>query len=226
MLKQKKTSYYLINIVEKLFGLRLFTLEELEKIMLTSLNGVTEASDYTMHFNSKYYQYLHDNNPLFNQNNWLLDELEEIIEKKPTIISELGCGNGLFSAKVAGRCSSVYAIDWAESSGAKGFPENVTFLKKDIVSDDIPPADLVCSGDFLEHLPTSELERTILKVVNCAPFGYHKIACYDDGHSHLSVLPPWRWLLYFQEADPRYKIKKIKLRRNNVDQIIVVISNY
>lgn len=226
MIKNKGLLYFILRVTQKIYGIRLFTSEELENIVLTSIHGVPKTGDYATSFNSEYYQYVHGSNPLFNKNNWLMDELDEIIKKGPSIITELGCGNCLFSAKVAEYCSNVYAIDWAEASGARSLPENVTFLKKDIVSDDIPSSDLICSGDFWEHLPAGVLKQTISKVVNRAPLGYHKIACYDDGHSHLSILPPWQWLLYFQEVDPEYKIKKVQFRRNSTDQIVIVISNY
>lgn len=226
MIKQKGSSPFLIRLINGLFGLRLYTLEEIEKTLLLSLNGGPKSPDYTIAFDAAYYQGLHERSSAFQQNNWLLDELEEIIERSPAIITELACGNGLFSRKVAAYCSKVNAIDWAEAPDIKQLPENVVFLKKNIVTDELPDADLVCSGDFLEHLPTEVLEKTVCKIVDCAPLGYHKIACYDDEHSHLSILPPWQWLQYFQMADPRYRIRKVQFRRNGLAQIVVVICNF
>lgn len=226
MIRQQKYALFLSRMIMKLMGIRLYTRLDIEKALLYSLNAVVKPTSYEAVFDASYYQNLHENNSAFQKNNWLLDELEEIKKARPTILCELACGNALFSKKIAAFCSKVYAIDWAEAPSIKNLPNNVIFLKRNIVCDDLPKSDLVCSGDFLEHLPNNALKDTIKKITNSSTLGYHKIACYDDGHSHLSILPPWQWLQLFQNSDPAYKIKKVEFRRDDFRQIVVIISNY
>jgi hypothetical protein len=104
-------------------------------------------------------------------------------------------------------------------------PSNVEFRQNDIVNNALPASDLCCSADFLEHLPLSSLGTTIRKIADSASLGYHKIACYDDGHSHLSILPPWEWLnLFVEQGYVNYRITKLEFRRNDPKQIVAVIS--
>lgn len=226
MIRQQKYVSILVDIIKILTGIRLYTRSDIQTALLYSLNNFQKSTCYESVFDAGYYQNLHENNTAFQKNNWLLDELEEIKKPRPRVVSELACGNALFSKEIARFCSKVYAIDWAEAPSVNNLPNNVIFLKRDIVCDDLPKADLACSGDFLEHLPTNTLQATIEKIIASSPLGYHKVACYDDGHSHLSILPPWQWLQFFQNVDKEYKIKKVEFRRDDFRQTVVVISNY
>lgn len=177
-------------------------------------------------FTSNYYQSQHETNKAFAENNWLVEEVSTIRKINPSIITELACGNGDFAKIISSYCNKVYAIDWAQSPRLHPLPKNVKFKQLNIVEDAIPSADLCCSADFLEHLPEIELDQTINKIIHSAQYGYHKIACYDDGHSHLSILPPWKWLEIFRRQGGKdYNISKLEFRRSDLSQIVIVISN-
>ena len=203
-----------------------------EKMLASIINdyvckpGSEVPNEYESSFSSEYYQEQHESNPAFASNNWLIDELTEIRAFSPRVIAELACGNGAFAKQISRVCDKVYAIDWARSPLLDPLPPNVEYKCIDIVKDSLPSADLCCSADFLEHLPTTELDATIKKIILAAPIGYHKIACYDDGHSHLSILPPWEWLdIFRRNGGSGYHISKIQFRRFSHRQIVVVVSN-
>lgn len=186
----------------------------------------TVSNKYPQSFNAEYYQQQHETNEAFSENNWLVDEIPQILSCRPTVISELACGNGEFSKQIAPHCKKVYAIDWAKSPVLEPLPHNVEYKCINIVDDPLPHSDLCCSADFLEHLPTNSLENSIKKIACSAKSGYHKIACYDDGHSHLSILPPWEWLRMFaKHGGNDYKITKVEFRRSDPTQIVIVIAN-
>lgn len=186
-----------------------------------------QVSDkYIDSFNAKYYQQQHESNPAFSTNNWLVEEIPQILCCKPAVISELACGNGKFSKQIARYCKKVYAIDWAKSPILEPLPYNVEYICINIVDAPLPHSDLCCSADFLEHLPTASLDNTIKKIVDSANAGYHKIACYDDGHSHLSILPPWEWMRMFAvHGGDDYQVAKVEFRRGDPTQVVIVISN-
>lgn len=186
----------------------------------------TISDKYSESFSPEYYQQQHETNRGFSVNNWLVNDIPEILSRSPKIITELACGNGMFSKQIAPYCTKVYAVDWAKSPILEPLPSNVEYRCVNIVEDPLPNSDLCCSSDFLEHLPNSSLENTIKKIVGAAKSGYHKIACYDDGHSHLSILPPWEWLqLFVNYGGYDYRVKKVEFRRGDPTQAVVVISN-
>ena len=96
---------------------------------------------------------------------------------------------------------SVHGIDWAISSCMDGLPPNVTFSQADLLSEPIPKADVLFSGDELEHFSEDVADALIEKVLLAAPS--HVIACFDDNHSHLTIKKPDWWLHRFQEVGNR-----------------------
>lgn len=166
-------------------------------------------------------------------NNWLLNELVQL--RKTTqgtdTILELGCGNGRFLEAAANHWTSVTGVDWAKSPylekvlREKG---NVNFIQTDISVLKLTQSyGLVVSADFLEHLPTNLLPSVIAESLRAGRFNFHKIACYDDGHSHLSILPAESWLELFH-AHPQgqdMRITCIEARKGNADNIVVTVSN-
>jgi 2-polyprenyl-3-methyl-5-hydroxy-6-metoxy-1,4-benzoquinol methylase len=211
------------------FGQKKLSNEEAMAVLINSYytNKMNTASGkYPDSFNAEYYQQQHESNNTFSTNNWLVEEIPQILCYRPTVICELACGNGEFSKQIAPHCKKVYAIDWAKSPMLEPLPHNVEYKCINIVHDPLPQSDLCCSADFLEHLPTSRLENTIEKIACSAKSGYHKIACYDDGHSHLSILPPWEWLKMFEvHGGNDYRVKKVEFRRGDPTQIVIVITN-
>lgn len=176
-------------------------------------------------FDAVFYQRLHSEDHLYQFNNWLVDAIFEIAKTKSDTILELGAGNGLFMRSIAGHARSVIAVDWAKSPGMADLPANCRFIQADITADDLPKADLVCSADVLEHIPFEKLKPTIRRWLNLAPLQHHIIACYDDGHSHLTVMPPGFWLYVFKCCDPSFRLLTIEVRRNDSRQVVCTISN-
>ena len=173
----------------------------------------------------EFYRKLHREDRLYQVNNWLVNAIFDIVETKPETVLELGAGNGLFMRSISGHVRSVIAVDWAKSPLMTNLPANCRFIEADITGDELPNADLVCSADVLEHIPYEKLEPTIRRWFNLAPLQHHIIACYDDGHSHLTVMPPGFWLHVFKCVDPSFRLMKIEVRRNDPKQVVCTISN-
>ena len=174
--------------------------------------------------NAEYYQELHDKNILFKSNNWLMPYLELIADKKYRIVREIGCGNGAFSSAIAKSVDKVIGLDWAKSPD---FPEafNIVFEQKDITKADLEAVDLNCSADVLEHIEPEKLPLLIKSLNESSKANFHVIACYDDGHSHLSIFPPDAWLFLFKQVDPNYRILDISIRHDDISNIVCVVSN-
>ena len=179
--------------------------------------------------NACYYQDLHWTSEDYQINNWLVGEglLLEMTCGKAVI--EIGCGNGRFLREVSKIAKSAHGIDWAISPCMDGLPSNVTFSQADLLLQPIPSADVLCSGDVLEHFPEGKLDLLLEKILLAAPVQYHVIACYDDNHSHLTVKKPDWWLHRFQEignrkfiCESRYRNRKRILGRNL--QVAIVYS--
>jgi SAM-dependent methyltransferase len=172
-----------------------------------------------------YYQSLHEHSRGYQRNNWLADDAGLLAADAASII-ELGCGNGRFLEQALGHFDKVCGCDWALSpvlmQTLTRHPE-LRFLKLNLIEDALPGGfDLACSGDFLEHLPPERLDAVLAKIDGCAARAYHKIACFDDGHAHLSILPPEDWLARFRAIDPAYQLRTDASRR--ADQPVAVIS--
>lgn len=172
-----------------------------------------------------YYQAQHEQSRGYQRNNWLVDDAELLAAHAQSII-ELGCGNGRFLEQALGRFETVCGCDWALSpvlmQTLTRHPQ-LRFLKLNLIEDALPGGfDLVCSGDFLEHLPTAHLDAVLAKIDACAKSAYHKIACFDDGHAHLSILPPEEWLERFRRIDPAYAMRLDASRRP--DQPVAIVT--
>ena len=87
--------------------------------------------------------------------------------------------------------------------------------------------DLLVSADVLEHLPPPVLPDVIRRLHACGRRCFHKIACYDDGHSHLTVSSPRRWLRLFEESATgnAYRIVNVARRNGRRSKPVLVISN-
>jgi predicted TPR repeat methyltransferase len=178
----------------------------------------------------KYYQSLHDTNLQFQQNNWLVSELETLRRFTTGHVIELGCGNGKFLDAAAGAFDSLVGMDWAIAPNIKSVVEkheNVSFIQADLIDGfpDAGYADLLVSADFLEHLPRECLSRVLARTHTKARFHFHKIACYDDGHSHLSILDPVEWLRIFKEISPAYFIYSLEERAGDKTRLVCCIAN-
>jgi hypothetical protein len=175
---------------------------------------------------SSYYQDLHDTFEGYQQNNWLVDRVDDVLHCAPKTILEIGCGNGRFARSVAERGPDVIASDWAASPMLRGLPSNVSFVKIDAVKDNLPTADLVCSSDVLEHFHPNDIETVVRKLHNAGRYNYHVVACYDDGHSHLTITSPGNWLNLFRVHSDEYRLVDIEARRSNPNQLVCVVSNF
>lgn len=176
-----------------------------------------------------YYESLHRENEGYREHNWLVEELEVLCDFGGNSLLELGCGNGRFLSLAADRWTEVVGLDWARSPQIEGIlrrHHNVRFIQVNLLSADFERKfDIAASADVLEHLPLSALPSVIANMHNWARINFHKIACYDDKHSHLSVLPPDTWLSLFQAVDERYKLRSVTSRKKKPDRLVAVITN-
>jgi SAM-dependent methyltransferase len=173
---------------------------------------------------STFYDHQHEDAD-YRRNNWLLDQVEILKRVAPRTVVEIGCGNGRFLRAMAPFAMQVIGVDWARSPELADLPDNVTVSRVDIVTGAIPAGDLICSADVLEHIAPRDVDTVVSKLAGAGPFQHHVIACYDDGHTHLSILPPAAWLAIFRKYCPTAYLAAVDYRRRDPTQIICVVSN-
>ncbi len=177
---------------------------------------------------ARYYESLHARDAAYRGNNWLVGELPLLASQRCRSLIEIGCGNGLFLAAAASRFEHVSGCYGDLQPGLRQILtlyRNLVFYHAVIPRDDLPlEADIVVSADVLEHFPAARLSATLGRIDAMAPRAFHKIACYDDGHSHLSIFSPDRWLAVFQQIDQRYELLRVDSRRGKSDQHVAVIA--
>ncbi len=172
------------------------------------------------------YEALHRENPDYQANNWLVDELDYLAGQGFGSVLEIGCGNGRFARAAAARVGRVVAVDWASSPIMQDppLPANLDYRIEDAATAELPAVDAVLSGDVLEHFAKQQLPDLIAKLSGAGPCQFHKIACYPDSRGlHLTVGSPDFWLRQFQQTDLAYAILKVEQRRNRADQTVVTI---
>lgn len=175
-----------------------------------------------------YYQKFHNEAPGYRTNNWLTDHLNEILAVKPKSILELGCGNGHFLRAAAPHAERIIGLDWAKSDLLNALPANVEFMQRDITADPLPKADVIASADVLEHLAPEAVHQVMTRLHEAGDKQYHVIACYDDGHSHLTVMSPAYWLALFRQHSSRHRIRDLQARPRNekTARLVAVIANF
>lgn len=174
---------------------------------------------------SEYYSDVHKSNSSYGNNNWMLEHQARLMDINPISVIEIGCGNGRFIAAIARSGTKALGIDWAKAPGIDDLPDGADFRVCNIITDNIPTGDLICSADVLEHIPSDAIESVVNKIVKVGPRQFHVISCYDDGHSHLTILPPYMWLSLFRKIDSSFRIDDVWLRRDDPNQIVVSITN-
>lgn len=175
--------------------------------------------------NADYYQNLHDQNDQYQTNNWLMPYVDYLSSQSIKSIVELGTGNGRFAFQMSEKLEKIYALDWAASPSFDKTPPNLSFIQTDLTTGVFPTGDLVCSADVLEHFSPNDLTTVIDAAAKAANRQFHVVACYDDGHSHLTVMPPAAWLCLFRQYDPNFRIHTLEARRNDPKQIVCSITN-
>ena len=178
------------------------------------------------YISAAYYQREHENRDKYQDNNWLLAEEDRMLACGPKTIVEIGVGNGKFLRQVADKIVSGVGLDWAISPLTVGLPSNIEIRRSDVVNDAIPSADLVCSADVLEHFHPNDIDSVVAKLHTAGKFNFHVIACYDDGHSHLTIMPPQKWLKKFTAQSDTYKMVDTRQRRDSKEYLVCVIANY
>lgn len=175
----------------------------------------------------EYYQKLHEQNRAYQENNWLIPEMHSLLACSPATVVEIGCGNARFIKAVAPHVQMATGLDWAISPRIGTLPDNAAVKRADVTKDEIPQADLICSGDVLEHFEPTAIEGVIARLHARARFNFHVIACYDDGHSHLTVMSPEAWLALFQKIDPGYRLDRAWIRRKQKpNDKVCIICNF
>ena len=180
---------------------------------------------------ASYYQKLHDHQELFQQNNWMVPELDTLRQFDARSVVELGCGNGKFLAAAANHFERIVGIDWARAPAIEATlaaHHNTRFFQADLIDGfpDVGTFDLLLSADFLEHLPTASIPSALARYQSRARFHFHKIACYDDGHSHLTIQDPVDWLAMFKSISSSYSIFSIEKRRGDPKSLVCCITNH
>lgn len=161
----------------------------------------------------------------YRRNNWLLDQVAIVKNIAPRTIVEIGCGNGRFLRAVAPYVKQVIGVDWAHSPELVDLPVNVSVLRVNVVTDAIPVGDVICSADVLEHFAPRDVDAVVSKFVTAGRYQHHVIACYDDGHTHLSILPPAAWLAIFRKYSQTAYLAAVDYRRRDPTQIVCIVSN-
>ena len=161
----------------------------------------------------------------YRRNNWLLDQVETVTRIAPRTIVEIGCGNGRFLRAAAPYAAQVIGVDWAHSPELVDLPDNVTVLRANVATGAVPAGDVICSADVLEHFAPRDIDAVVSKLAGAGPFQHHVIACYDDGHTHLSILPPAAWLAIFRKYCSTAYLAAVDYRRHDPTQIVCVVSN-
>jgi hypothetical protein len=87
-----------------------------------------------------------------------------LLSCEPDTLLEIGFGNARFLRQVAPHVKHAIGLDWALSPLARDLPANVTIVQADVVSAEVPAADLVCSSDVLEHFRPEDLDTVIGKL--------------------------------------------------------------
>lgn len=172
---------------------------------------------------------LRDANPA-QQNNWLVEEAELLSYIPGNTVLELGCGNGRYLDLAAKTRQRVVGCDWALAPGMRALlaaKSNVEFIECDI-SQAVPQidADIVLSADVLEHLPLQCVAPALAQLTTAGRWQFHKIACYDDGQSHLTIRDPAWWLAQFCNASPSYRLVRSEYRLGDPARPICIISNF
>lgn len=178
------------------------------------------------HMNADYYQHLHTSSSNYQENNWLMSEVETVLSCKPGSLLEIGFGNGRFLVEAAARVERVIGVDWAVSPIAKDMPANVELIVADVTKHALPTVDLVCSADVLEHFAPDAVDSVLASIHRAARYNFHVIACYDDGHSHLSIFLPDVWLAKFRSISPDYRMVRAPEQRGKKRGTVCVIANY
>lgn len=166
------------------------------------------------------YQKLHDTNGGYQNNNWLLDQLDFIKSLGLGSIVEIGCGNGKFTSEIVNYVPCVIGVDLVRSPLLK---ENFRFVQADLYQDNLPfTADLVVSADVMEHFVEDKIPEIMSKLLKVSDKQFHIIACYDDNVSHKTIKTPAEWLKLFTCISDNFRLVWIKERKGRE---ICLISN-
>lgn len=179
---------------------------------------------------SAYYTSLHETNVGYQQNNWLVEEADLLSHIPGETLQEVGCGNGRYLELAARTRRRVIGCDWALSPGVRDLQKraaNVEFIACDITKN-VPQcdADILTSADVLEHIATQDIGHTLARLTQSGRWQFHKIACYDDAHSHLTIRNPAWWLAQFCAVSPAYRLVRSEYRLGDRGRLICIISNF
>lgn len=179
---------------------------------------------------SAYYTSLHETNIGYQQNNWLVEEADLLSHIPGEALQEVGCGNGRYLELAAQTRRRIIGCDWALSPGVRELQKrmgNIEFIACDITKQ-VPQldADILVSADVLEHIATQDVGHTLSRLTQAAHWQFHKIACYDDAHSHLTIRDPAWWLAQFCAVSPAYRLVRSEFRLGDPGRLICIISNF
>lgn len=171
----------------------------------------------------EHYSTLHNSDEGYKNNNWLLDDIRFFLRPDIHKLVEVGCGNGRFAKTISKENIEVICYDWVQSPEIDLNWTNVEFRKDNVINSELPNCDAVCSSDFLEHLSINDMEALLKKFRSSSMNQYHVIACYDDNHSHLTVMRPAAWLALFKGIFPDASFHVLKCRRESSKHVVCTI---
>lgn len=168
------------------------------------------------------YKNLHETNSGYQNNNWMMDEIEFIRKLQLNSIIEIGCGNGKFLKEVSKFIPSVVGVDLVKSPLIT--EEGYNFYQRNIITEELDfKSDLLVSADVMEHFKESDIPAIIGKFTKISDNQMHIIACYDDGHSHETIKTPDEWLELFSCISDDFRLLWTKKRK---ERDICCISNF
>lgn len=173
----------------------------------------------------EYYEKMHAEEEGYKKNNWLLEYLPALQKLDAKHLVEIGCGNGKFLRQAASAFEKITGCDWVRTDTLPLEKPNVDFKQVDLTKGGVPQADIICSADVLEHMPVESIPQVLNSLISSAPLQFHVIACYDDGHSHLSVFDPATWLALFRRSLPHAWMYDVAPRFGDSSRAICVITN-
>ena len=198
-------------------------MERLRHKIMKKISKMRRSASFT----KEYYRLQHKFSAPYQQNNWLLEHKERLLPFLGKSVLEVGCGNGKFLHSIAGEVDRAIGIDWAAPHSTEKTPKNIEFKQADALTFDFSKeqAELICSADVLEHFPSDVIPGLIKNMQAGAKYNFHVIACYDDGHSHVTVQPANWWLKQFRNISSDYRIEQSVQENLTVQRATCIITN-
>ena len=174
----------------------------------------------------EFYKTMHSTFPEYRENNQGLLCLEKWagLLKRPALIVEIGCGNGLLCEVLTLAGFNMVGLDTTRGP----YPhENYKFIKHDLTAGPLPFAnnefDYCLSFDVLEHLPEDSVAEVIQHIGRISTNAILSIACYGSLPLHLTVKKADWWIEMCTKHYPDMNWKIIaKINRDKNKRVLLI----